>query len=48
VVDLMSLLEKSLAQKSGGAPADAASRASKRKHSAARRRTSNTRAARRA
>jgi len=47
VVDLMSLLEKSLAQKGGGA-ADSTARASKRKHSAARRRTSNTRAARRA
>ena len=47
VVDLMSLLEKSLAQK--GSPAsDGASRASKRKHSAARRRTTNSRAARRA
>jgi len=50
VVDLMSLLEKSLAQKSGGATgtSETAARASKRKHSAARRRTTNTRAARRA
>jgi DNA end-binding protein Ku len=48
VVDLMSLLEKSLAQKSGGASTETASRATKRKHSAARRRTTNTRAARRA
>jgi DNA end-binding protein Ku len=51
VVDLMSLLERSLAQK--GAPAGApgggaASRASKRKHSAVRRRSSNARTARRA
>jgi DNA end-binding protein Ku len=51
VVDLMSLLERSLAHK--GAPAGASSggtatRASKRKHSAVRRRTSNARAARRA
>jgi DNA end-binding protein Ku len=50
VVDLMSLLEKSLAQKGGSAAgaSDTATRASKRKHSAARRRTTNTRAARRA
>ena len=47
VVDLMSLLEKSLAQKGGGS-AEGAARASKRKHSAARRRTANPRAARRA
>jgi len=49
VVDLMSLLQRSLDQK--GARAGAGStetRASKRKHSAARRRTTNTRAARRA
>ena len=47
VVDLMSLLEKSLAQKGGSA--DTAARATKRKHSAARRRTSTSRtAARRA
>ena len=46
VVDLMSLLEKSLAQK-GGSPV--AERATKRKHSAARRRTGHSRtAARRA
>jgi DNA end-binding protein Ku len=47
VVDLMSLLERSLEQrgKSGG---DGAARASKRKHSAARRRSANVRAARRA
>jgi DNA end-binding protein Ku len=45
VVDLMSLLEKSLAQKGG--TSDVAARATKRKHSAARRRTV-TRAARRA
>jgi DNA end-binding protein Ku len=44
VVDLMSLLEKSLAQKGDGAT-DGASRATKRKHSAVRRRTTNTRAA---
>jgi DNA end-binding protein Ku len=42
VVDLMSLLEKSLAQK-GTSPV--AARATKRKHSAARRRTANSRAA---
>ena len=50
VVDLMSLLQRSLEQK-GSARADdraTAARASKRKHSAARRRTTNTRAARRA
>jgi DNA end-binding protein Ku len=50
VVDLMSLLQRSLDQK-GSARADdgaTAARASKRKHSAARRRTTNTRAARRA
>ncbi|HET9863631.1 MAG TPA: Ku protein [Steroidobacteraceae bacterium] len=46
VVDLMSLLERSLAQRSDGG--GTSSRASKRKHSAARRRTSNVRAARRA
>jgi DNA end-binding protein Ku len=45
VVDLMSLLEKSLAQKGGS---DTAARASKRKHSAARRRTAQSRTARRA
>jgi DNA end-binding protein Ku len=48
VVDLMSLLERSLAQKSGGASDGSAARATKRKHSAARRRSVNTRAARRA
>ena len=47
VVDLMSLLEKSLAQKGGGA-SDGAARATKRKHSAARRRSVHPRAARRA
>jgi DNA end-binding protein Ku len=48
VVDLMSLLKRSLDQK-GGARTDAtATRASKRKHSAARRRTANARSARRA
>jgi DNA end-binding protein Ku len=45
VVDLMSLLEKSLAQKGGS---ETSERASKRKHSAARRRTANPRTARRA
>ena len=49
VVDLMSLLQRSLDQKSsGGGNADTAARASKRKHSAARRRSTNARAARRA
>jgi DNA end-binding protein Ku len=50
VVDLMSLLERSLAQKGapGAAGGGTATRASKRKHSAVRRRTSNARAARRA
>lgn len=50
VVDLMSLLERSLAQKSGATPkADSPqARASKRKHSAARRRSSSRAAARRA
>jgi DNA end-binding protein Ku len=47
VVDLMSLLQRSLEQK-GGASVDGAARATKRKHSAARRRTTHTRAARRA
>ena len=46
VVDLMSLLEKSLQQKGTGGAAVA--RATKRKHSAARRRTTNARGARRA
>ena len=45
VVDLMSLLEKSLAQKGGAS--DVVARATKRKHSAARRRSA-TRTARRA
>jgi DNA end-binding protein Ku len=49
VVDLMSLLQRSLEQKGArGGGTDTAARASKRKHSAARRRTSNLRAARRA
>jgi len=49
VVDLMSLLQRSLDQKGGRSGADSSeARASKRKHSAARRRTTNTRAARRA
>jgi DNA end-binding protein Ku len=49
VVDLMSLLQRSLEQKGArGGGNDTAARASKRKHSAARRRTSNLRAARRA
>jgi|SRR5215831_2848122 len=47
VVDLMSLLQRSLEQR-GGRAGDGATRASKRKHSAARRRTTNTRASRRA
>jgi len=46
VVDLMSLLERSLAQK--GAGDDGMARVSKRRHGAARRRTTNARAARRA
>jgi DNA end-binding protein Ku len=49
VVDLMSLLQRSLDQKGGSRAADDISaRASKRKHSAARRRSTHTRAARRA
>jgi DNA end-binding protein Ku len=49
VVDLMSLLQRSLEQRGRGAGSDdGAARASKRKHSAARRRSSNPRAARRA
>ena len=49
VVDLMSLLQRSLDQKGSARADDAtAARASKRKHSAARRRTTNTRASRRA
>ena len=47
VVDLMSLLQRSLDQKGGGTSGEAA-RGSKRKHVAARRRTTNSRAARRA
>jgi DNA end-binding protein Ku len=47
VVDLMSLLQRSLEQKGRGA-GDGAVRASKRKHGAARRRSTNSRAARRA
>ncbi len=47
VVDLMSLLERSLEQRGKGG-AEPAARATKRKHAAARRRTTNTRAARRA
>ena len=48
VVDLMSLLQRSLEQKSGGPSSEEAARGSKRKHVAARRRTTNPRAARRA
>jgi DNA end-binding protein Ku len=48
VVDLMSLLQRSLEQKKGGDGAATATRGSKRKHSAARRRSTHTRAARRA
>jgi len=49
VVDLMSLLQRSLEQKGArGADSGPATRGSKRKHVAARRRTTNTRAARRA
>jgi hypothetical protein len=45
----MSLLQRSLDQKSrGGGETEAAVRATKRKHSAARRRSTNARAARRA
>jgi DNA end-binding protein Ku len=47
VVDLMSLLKRSLDQSGKGA-SDGAARASKRKHSAARRRSGNLRASRRA
>jgi DNA end-binding protein Ku len=46
VVDLMSLLERSLAQKGGSG--DGAARATKRKHATARRRSGNARTARRA
>ena len=48
VVDLMSLLQRSLEQKKGGDGGASSTRASKRKHSAARRRSSTTRTARRA
>jgi DNA end-binding protein Ku len=51
VVDLMSLLQRSLDQKggsSGGSSGDGAARATKRKHSAVRRRSGNVRATRRA
>jgi DNA end-binding protein Ku len=48
VVDLMSLLQKSIAQKGSAREQPTVSRASRRKHSAARRRTSQVRAARRA
>jgi DNA end-binding protein Ku len=50
VVDLMSLLERSLEKSTsrGTASNDTVARASKRKHTAVRRRTSNSRAARRA
>lgn len=50
VVDLMSLLQRSLDQKGGSSAAGngAAARGTKRKHTAARRRTSNARSARRA
>ena len=49
VVDLMSLLQRSLDQKGArGGDSGAVTRGSKRKHVAARRRTTNTRAARRA
>jgi len=50
VVDLMSLLQRSLEQRGSGAAAanDGATRGSKRKHSAARRRSSHARSARRA
>ncbi len=48
MVDLMSLLQKSLDQRGGSGAAASAARASKRKHAAARRRTTNSRSARRA
>jgi DNA end-binding protein Ku len=47
VVDLMSLLQRSLEQK-GGSAGEGTARATKRKHVAARRRTTNSRAVRRA
>ena len=46
VVDLMSLLQRSIEQKGGAG--EPAARASKRKHSSARRRSTNARSARRA
>jgi DNA end-binding protein Ku len=48
VVDLMSLLQRSLDHKTRASEAPAATRGSKRKHSAARRRTTSARTARRA
>ncbi len=48
VVDLMSLLQRSLEQKKGGDGDTSTKRGSKRKHSAARRRSATTRTARRA
>jgi DNA end-binding protein Ku len=48
VVDLMSLLQRSLEQRGRPGGGDSAARASKRKHSAVRRRTSNPRQSRRA
>ncbi len=48
VVDLMSLLQRSLEQRGGGAANDGATRATKRKHSAVRRRSTHARASRRA
>lgn len=48
VVDLMSLLERSLSQKGGGGSGTVEARGSKRKHVAARRRSTQARAARRA
>ena len=48
VVDLMSLLQKSLEQKGRGGASEATTRGSKRKHVAARRRTTQVRSARRA
>jgi non-homologous end joining protein Ku len=48
VVDLMSLLQRSLDQRGGARDTEVAARGSKRKHSAARRRSANLRSARRA
>jgi DNA end-binding protein Ku len=48
VVDLMSLLQRSLEQRGGGAANDGATRATRRKHSAVRRRSTHARTARRA